>query len=159
MLTAVTISRNFHGCQAKAKVKMSKLCVHHLSRLHMSEHSSLCAAISIHYVSIPIILFCPGCSLIASVVKVTAHPTLTSPSFRGASPFGSGERPSPSSRCSVLCARADPRLHHLAGCAGVTQGYGLAQHHAVRVAPCPGHVPPLHGLLSDAQSEYTQSAR
>lgn len=103
--------------------------------------------------------FLPWVQPHCSVVKVTAHPTLTSPSFRGASPLGSGGRPSPGSRCLALCARADPRLHHLAGCAGVTPGYGLPQHHAVRVAPCPGHVPPLHGLLPDAQSEYTRSAR
>lgn len=48
--------------------------------------------------------FLPWVQPHCSVVKVTAHPTLTSPSFRVAPPppFGSGERPSPSSRCCVL---------------------------------------------------------
>lgn len=93
-----------------------------------------------------------------SAVKVTSHLTLTSSSFRScASSFGSRERPSPTSRRNLFLfvARADPRFHRLTGRAGVAQGYGLSQHHTIRVAPRPGHVPPLHGLLSDTQSEYT----
>lgn len=99
--------------------------------------------------------FLPRVQPHCSVVKVTAHPTLTSPSFPHSAQVNVRL---PAHGAPVLCARADPRLHHLAGRAGVTQGYGLAQHHAVGVAPRPGHVPPLHGLLSNAQSEYTQSA-
>lgn len=49
---------------------------------------------------------------------------------------------------------SDPRLHHLSGCAGLAQGHGLPQHHAVRVTACPGHLSPLHGLLSHTQSKY-----
>lgn len=49
---------------------------------------------------------------------------------------------------------SDPRLHHLSGCAGLAQGHGFPQHHAVRVTACPGHLSPLHGLLSHTQSKY-----
>ncbi|KAK1889176.1 Gephyrin, partial [Dissostichus eleginoides] len=34
---------------------------------------------------------------------------------------------------------------------GVAQGYGVAQHHALGVAPRPGHVPPLDRFLSHTQ--------
>uniref|UniRef100_A0A3P9NTR4 molybdopterin molybdotransferase n=1 Tax=Poecilia reticulata TaxID=8081 RepID=A0A3P9NTR4_POERE len=49
----------------------------------------------------------------------------------------------------------DPRLHHLAGCAGVTQGCSLPQYHALRVASRPGNLPPLYCFLSHTQSEWT----
>ena len=52
-----------------------------------------------------------------------------------------------------VCATSDPRPHYLAGCAGFAQGHGLSQHHAFRVAPRPGHVPPLYRFLSHTQSE------
>lgn len=48
----------------------------------------------------------------------------------------------------------DSRLHYLTGCAGVTQGCSFSQHHALRVAPRPGHLPPLYGVLPHTQSEY-----
>lgn len=52
-----------------------------------------------------------------------------------------------------LCAISDPRLHYLAGCAGVAQGYSLSQLHALGVASRPA-LPPLYRLLSHTQSEY-----
>uniref|UniRef100_A0A674MNP7 Gephyrin n=1 Tax=Takifugu rubripes TaxID=31033 RepID=A0A674MNP7_TAKRU len=85
----------------------------------------------------------------SSSSHITAASIAAKPSASTMSPYPSSF--SALGAASLLCSQ-DPRLHHLAGCAGVTQGYGLAQHHAVRVAPCPGHVPPLHGLLSDAQN-------
>ncbi|MEQ2192714.1 hypothetical protein XENOCAPTIV_015987, partial [Xenoophorus captivus] len=48
----------------------------------------------------------------------------------------------------------DPRLHYLAGCAGVTQGCSLPQYHALRVTSRPGHLPPLYCFLSHTQSEW-----
>lgn len=60
------------------------------------------------------------------------------------------------SELSAPCVFSDPRLHHLSGCAGLAQGHGLPQHHAVRVTACPGHLSPLHRLLSHTQSEYRE---
>lgn len=53
-----------------------------------------------------------------------------------------------------IYATSDPRLHYLTGCAGIAQGHSLPQHHALGVAARPGHLSPLHRLLSHAQSEY-----
>lgn len=55
--------------------------------------------------------------------------------------------------CVWVYVISDPRFHYLAGCAGVAQGRGLSQHHALRVTPCPGHLPPLYRFLSHTQSK------
>lgn len=55
--------------------------------------------------------------------------------------------------CVSTWTISDPRLHYLAGCAGVAQGYSLSQLHALGVATRPA-LPPLYRLLSHTKSEY-----